>query len=1083
MKRKLRLVFSLILAFGFIFTTPSVAFAVEEEEQITTELVTRELYNAPADSAITISEYIPDLVSFKNDILFQLMVDDSNLSDPDGYGYIDLKKYKLPAETNLYHSICEFIFYESPELFRVTGFVAELGGKNESLLVGLSTSYIYENPTDYVRDYNKAIANADKLLEGIEGNNSLSDVEKALLLHDRLALFCEYDFVNLENDTLPDKAFNIYGTLGEGISVCMGYALAYDYLLERVGIESQYCASNALEHAWNIVFIDNKPYHVDVTWDDTVTTGNVSGQVLHTNFLRSTKGIKETGHKSGLFGGTDYITTPIDTTYDKYFWQDSITAFQLLDDKIYYIDSDYAAEGKYHRNGRIIALDDAYDTTPEVITEITGEWVDPIDNEAWLNNFSKLAVGNGVLYYSASDSVLSYNPKTKEQAMVISPEEVKKSAGEGYAIYGLEFSDCTLSGEYAIAPEYYEAEKPAKPFSKKIHTRGESWRSIASPTETKSGKVAVTCVNCNYVFEEKAVPALGNHRWGDWHYEGNIKPTCTNSAKRVKSCQDSGCNAQIWENVSALGHNYSSSFTVDTQADCASIGVKSRHCTRCDSKIDLTRIPTTETHVAGGSWLIGKTATCKADGYKYKKCVVCGDVAETIVIPRTEHNINTYNARSATCTVNGYTGDKRCKNCGTYFEYGTVIKAPGHKPSDWIVSSYPTDGRDGYKYKECVVCYEELEGKVIKKVSSLETPVATTSNSADGIVLKWNDVANAESYIIYKRTYNPSAKKYSSWSVLCIGYEGNSYVDKSVKLGVIYSYTVRAVNGSVKSKYIAAKGLKYNVTPTVKVSNANGGVKVSWSTAANATGYTVYSSTYNTATKKWSGWTNRGTAKPAATSWVDTKAKSGTYYRYTVRACSGSTKSSYKASNTTLYLSKPDVKVINSSGGIKLSWQKIAGAKGYVIYRKDVVNGNASGWKNLGATKNGTTLSFTDKTVNSGSKYLYTVRAINGNYKSAYKESAALIYLNQPRVEMNAAAGGISVAWTQSPGAEGYVVYRRELVNGKWSGWTNLTTVDCDLFRWVDTSARAGKVYNYTVRAICEGAKSSYMVSSTKITR
>ena len=40
---------------------------------------------------------------------------------------------------------------------------------------------------------------------------------------------------------------------------------------------------------WNIVEIDGKYYHVDVTWDDP--TWDVPGLVLHENFLCSTQEI------------------------------------------------------------------------------------------------------------------------------------------------------------------------------------------------------------------------------------------------------------------------------------------------------------------------------------------------------------------------------------------------------------------------------------------------------------------------------------------------------------------------------------------------------------------------------------------------------------------------------------------------------------------------------------------------------------------------------------------------------------------------------------------------------------------------
>jgi len=153
MRKNIKLILCFILVFSFLFTMPSVAFAVENELDIENELVTCERYNAISIgsivSSVNLKDYIPDLVAFKNDVLHQFMVDDSNLTDPDGYGYLDLSKYKLPVNVDLYSSICEFIWYESPELFRSTGFMAELGGKNDSYIIGLNCSYIYDKPCSF----------------------------------------------------------------------------------------------------------------------------------------------------------------------------------------------------------------------------------------------------------------------------------------------------------------------------------------------------------------------------------------------------------------------------------------------------------------------------------------------------------------------------------------------------------------------------------------------------------------------------------------------------------------------------------------------------------------------------------------------------------------------------------------------------------------------------------------------------------------------------------------------------------------------------------------------------------------------
>lgn len=61
-----------------------------------------------------------------------------------------------------------------------------------------------------------------------------------------------------------------YSALVNEETVCAGYARAYQYLLQKLGIPCYYCTGYAGEdHAWNIVALDDGYYNVDVTWDDT----------------------------------------------------------------------------------------------------------------------------------------------------------------------------------------------------------------------------------------------------------------------------------------------------------------------------------------------------------------------------------------------------------------------------------------------------------------------------------------------------------------------------------------------------------------------------------------------------------------------------------------------------------------------------------------------------------------------------------------------------------------------------------------------------------------------------------------------
>lgn len=101
-------------------------------------------------------------------------------------------------------------------------------------------------------------------------NNLLTQVEnlgtpyeKERRLHDMLIERIEYE-------KGADKNQSAYSALVEGKSVCAGYARAYQYLMQRLGIPCYYCTGFAgTDHAWNIVALDDGYYNVDLTWDDT----------------------------------------------------------------------------------------------------------------------------------------------------------------------------------------------------------------------------------------------------------------------------------------------------------------------------------------------------------------------------------------------------------------------------------------------------------------------------------------------------------------------------------------------------------------------------------------------------------------------------------------------------------------------------------------------------------------------------------------------------------------------------------------------------------------------------------------------
>ena len=79
-----------------------------------------------------------------------------------------------------------------------------------------------------------------------------------------------------------------------------------------------------------------------------------------------------------------------------------------------------------------------------------------------------------------------------------------------------------------------------------------------------------------------------------------------------------------------------------------------------------------------------KPATCTQDGYTGDEvCTVCQEVVKKgEVIPATGHKAELVNAKAATCTEDGYTGDEVCTVCGEIVKKDEVIKATGHQYKD-----------------------------------------------------------------------------------------------------------------------------------------------------------------------------------------------------------------------------------------------------------------------------------------------------------------------------------------------------------------------------------------------------------------
>ena len=323
---------------------------------------------------------------------------------------IDVSSFGIRYTDEMWKAVGSFIFYEMPECFHVTTFGGSVNGE---MMISLISPKYSMDAQDYVQTKAACDAVASRLISGIPADGSMGEAEKALLIHDRLAVWCEYDV----SMALPNS-HSMVGALRDGVAVCQGYAMAYSYLLRQVGMKSRYCASDLMNHGWNIVTVDGVDYHVDVTWDDP--TPDITGRVMHTNFLLSSDGIRATGHSEN--GTVDYDTRPKDSRYEGASWVDSTTEFQLLNGQLYYIDGKREVLASY--------------PSGETLCEVEDQWT--AAGGIWPGNYARLSSDGEKLLYSLSDGIYSFDPKTGDGECLAKAD---LTLGEHFAVYGFTYRD------------------------------------------------------------------------------------------------------------------------------------------------------------------------------------------------------------------------------------------------------------------------------------------------------------------------------------------------------------------------------------------------------------------------------------------------------------------------------------------------------------------------------------------------------------------------------------------------------------------------------------------------------------------
>lgn len=274
-------------------------------------------------------------------------------------------------------------------------------------------------------------------------------------------------------------------------------------------------------------------------------------------------------------------------------------------------------------------------------------------------------------------------------------------------------------------------------------------------------------------------------------------------------------------------------------------------------------------------------------------------------------------------------------------------------------------------------------------------------------------------------------------------------------------------NTTLYAKWIA----KPSVPSGVKaVSAGYNSIKISWSPVIGSSGYEIYSAASSSGTYS-------RVSTTTSTSYINLWLTTGKTYYYKIRSYRtvGTTKiySEYSSIASTKPIPSTPTAIKAASpayNNIKVSWAAVRGANGYELYRSNSSTGKYS------LIKSTTSLSYTNSSLTTGTKYYYKVRAYRTVGLAKVYSGYSLIVSTKPIPSVPAnfritrvSSTSAKITWGRVSGASGYEIYRSASSTGTYSLIKTTTAL-----YYSNTRLTKGKTYYYKMRAY-------RMVGKTKV--
>ena len=171
------------------------------------------------------------------------------------------------------------LFWGAPTEYVIVKAIPEDNTLKVKFFIEKSNNYYvvnnYLNGEEIPENKQEASSIAEALKKMIDKNidEDMTDYEKELAIHDWLVKKIDYD----ENIDASSTDNGSYGAMVNKKTMCRGYAEAMKLISECCGLKTQIIVGNAIDqngenvsHAWNLVNVNGKWYHLDVTHDDPI---------------------------------------------------------------------------------------------------------------------------------------------------------------------------------------------------------------------------------------------------------------------------------------------------------------------------------------------------------------------------------------------------------------------------------------------------------------------------------------------------------------------------------------------------------------------------------------------------------------------------------------------------------------------------------------------------------------------------------------------------------------------------------------------------------------------------------------------